>query len=411
VLSHRELYEFPQVISLFPQTGRLNSHRAESESVRPEWNGRIPEEGQPRAKSANKSAWPCSRKLGTLRHLSVTFTPTAPGTRVAVVSIIDDASNSPQSVSLSGTGIPPVVTLSPTSLNFGNQLLGSTSPSQNVKLSTNGSLSIASITTSAQFAQTNNCGNSLAARGNCAIAVTFTPAALGIQNGTLTVSDSGANSPQTVPLSGTGVQPAVRLSPTSLSFPTQVVFVASSPHNVTLTNSGTGTLTITSVAVTGDFSQTNTCGTSVGAGANCTINVRFRPTSIGTLTGSVSVIDNAPGSPQKVTLRGTGTYIQLTPTSVNFGNQPVGTKSLPKTITLSNKGSVAVSISGISITGTNVSDFAPTNTCGTSVAAGASCFIKVTFTPSATGKRTAQVSVSDDGGGSPQKVTVNGTGT
>jgi hypothetical protein len=112
-----------------------------------------------------------------------------------------------------------------------------------------------------------------------------------------------------------------------------------------------------------------------------------------------------------MTLTGTGTYVQMTPPGVNFGTQPVGTKSLAKTITLTNKVSVAVSISGISITGTNASDFAPSNTCGKSVAAGASCFIKVTFAPSATGTRTAQVSISDNGGGSPQKVSLKGKGT
>ncbi len=82
-----------------------------------------------------------------------------------------------------------------------------------------------------------------------------------------------------------------------------------------------------------------------------------------------------------------------------------------RVITLSNKGHVAVSITSIAITGMNVGDFSETNTCGTSVAAGASCFIRVTFKPSAKGKRAAAVSVNDDGGGSPQKVTLTGTGT
>jgi hypothetical protein len=131
----------------------------------------------------------------------------------------------------------------------------------------------------------------------------------------------------------------------------------------------------------------------------------------GTLTGSVSVTDNAPISTQTLPLTGTGTYVQLTPASLNFGNQPVGTKSLTKKITLSNKGSVAVSITGITITGANAIDFAETNNCGTSVAAGASCFVGVTFTPTATGARSAAVSVSDNGGGSPQKVSLVGTGT
>ena len=180
---------------------------------------------------------------------------------------------------------------------------------------------------------------------------------------------------------------------------------------VTLKNTGLGVLTVKSIAVTGPFSQTHTCGMTVNPGASCMISVTFKPTTIGTLTGSVSVTDNAPGSPQKVTLQGTGTYVQLTPTKLNFGNQPVGTTSLAKTITLSNKGHVAVSITSIAITGVNIGDFSQTNTCGTSVAAGASCFIKVKFKPTTTGTRSGTVSVTDNGGGSPQKVKVTGTGT
>ncbi|MGD0269390.1 MAG: choice-of-anchor D domain-containing protein [Candidatus Sulfotelmatobacter sp.] len=114
---------------------------------------------------------------------------------------------------------------------------------------------------------------------------------------------------------------------------------------------------------------------------------------------------------QTITLTGTGTDVQFTPTSLNFGNQPVGTKSTAKKITLSNKASVSVSVTSISITGTNKKDFAETNTCGTTVKAGASCTITVTFTPSADGQRTADVSVDDNGGGSPQTVGLSGTGT
>ena len=205
--------------------------------------------------------------------------------------------------------------------------------------------------------------------------------------------------------------PAVRLSPASLTFPDQVVFTTSKAKTVTLTNTGLGVLNIKSITVTGPFAQTNNCGTTVNPSASCTISVTFKPKTIGTLTGSVSITDNAPASPQKITLTGTGTYVQLSPTSLNFGNQPVGTKSLAKRITLSNKGSVTVSISSISVTGANAGDFAQTNTCGTSVAAGASCSIRVTFTPSAKGKRTASISVSDNGGGSPQTASVSGTGT
>jgi hypothetical protein len=309
------------------------------------------------------------------------------------------------------------VDLSSTALAFGNQTLGITSPPQSVSITNNTvvALNTSSIGISGanagDFAETNTCGASLPSGANCTITVTFTPSLVGNETATLTVAGNAPSGSQTVSLTGTGVQPVVALLPTSLTFPTQVVFTPSKIQTVTVRNAGTGTLTIASIAATGQFSQTNTCGTRVASGASCTISVTFRPKNKGPLNGAVTLTDNAPDSPQKVTLAGTGTYVQLTSTSLNFGNQPVGTKSLPKKITLSNKGSATVSISGITVTGANNHDFAQTNTCGSSVASGASCFITVTFTPSAKGKRTASVSVSDNGGGSPQTVGLAGTGT
>ena len=131
----------------------------------------------------------------------------------------------------------------------------------------------------------------------------------------------------------------------------------------------------------------------------------------GILTGAISVTDNAPGSPQKLPLSGTGTFVQLKPTSVNFGNQPVHTTSVPKYITLTNQGTGTINISSIVSSGTDSGDFTVTNNCGKSVAVGASCTIKVTFTPSAQGQRTADVAIGDDGGGSPQTVPLTGVGT
>jgi hypothetical protein len=349
--------------------------------------------------------------------INVTFTPTTFGTRNASVSIADNAPNSPQLVLLTGAGIQPFVTLSPPTLNFGNQTVGTTtSPLVSTLMNTgHGTLTITSIgitgKSSGDFAQTNNCGTSVSAGDSCSITVTFKPSATGTQTAAVSIRDNAPNTPQKVPLTGVGVLPAVTLSPTSLAFPTQVVFTTSKAKTVTLTNTGLGILNVSNIAVTGPFTQTNTCGSTVNAGASCAFTVTFAPTTIGALTSSISITDNALTSPQKVTLKGTGTYVQLTPTSLNFANQPVGTKSLSKTITLSNKGDVTVSISGISITGTNASDFAQSNTCGNRVAAGASCFITVTFTPSAKGSRSAAVSVSDNGGGSPQKVALRGTGT
>jgi Abnormal spindle-like microcephaly-assoc'd, ASPM-SPD-2-Hydin/Beta-propeller repeat len=205
------------------------------------------------------------------------------------------------------------------------------------------------------------------------------------------------------------------LSPTGLTFPTQLVGTSSKAQTVTLTNAGKSTVSITSISITGtnsaDFSETNTCGASIAAGASCTITVTFKPTSSGTRTASVSVADNAAGSPQTVSLTGTGTFVKLTPSSLNFGSVPVGQTSSAKAVTLTNGGTTTLSITAIKLTGPNPGDFSETNTCGTSVAAHASCTISVTFKPAAKGGRSASLGVSDNGGGSPQLVAVSGTGT
>jgi hypothetical protein len=309
-----------------------------------------------------------------------------------------------------------IALLSPTSLNFGNQTVGDGQGYQTVTLTNTGNIaltitSIAVNLSNGGYAQINTCGTSVAAGASCTYSLTWNPAKAGTMTGSITFTDNAPGSPQTVSLTGIGVVPTVTLSRTSLTFATQVVFTTSAAQTVTLNNTGLGILTISKIAVTGPFTQTNTCGTQVAAGGSCTFSVKFKPTTSGTLTGSVSITDNASGSPQKIALSGTGTDIQLTPTSLNFGNQPVGTKSTAKKITLSNKASVSVSVTSISITGTNKKDFAETNTCGTTVKAGASCTITVTFTPSADGQRTADVSVDDNGGGSPQTVGLSGTGT
>jgi hypothetical protein len=310
-----------------------------------------------------------------------------------------------------------VVKVSPTSLSFGDQTVNIASAPKNVTLSNSGNtaLSIGSIALAGanvpSFSQTNNCGSTLAADGSCTIAVRFKPNSAVSKSASISIHDNAAGSPQSVALSGTGVLGAVTFSPDSLTFATQVVFTTSAAKTVKLTNSGLGILEISKISISGPFAQTHTCGTTVNPGASCTITVTFTPKADGLLTGALSVTDNGSGSTQEASLAGTGTAIQLSPTTLNFGNQPVNTASLAKTITLSNKSSAAVSISSITITGTNVGSFSQTHTCGASIAAGASCFIKVTFKPTATGARTAAVSVSDNGGGSPQKVSLAGTGT
>jgi FG-GAP-like repeat/Abnormal spindle-like microcephaly-assoc'd, ASPM-SPD-2-Hydin/FG-GAP repeat len=207
----------------------------------------------------------------------------------------------------------------------------------------------------------------------------------------------------------------VTVSPTSLTFPTQVLGTTSAPQAVTLTNGAPNSLTISSISITGtdpkDFSQTNNCGTALSGNASCTINVVFNPTSVNNRTATLTIVDSAPGGAQTVALTGVATAVNLSPTSLTFASQNIGTTSAPQVVTLTNaSGGSTITITSLVIGGTNTTDFAQTNTCGTSVLPLKSCTISVTFTPTATGARSATVSITDNAGSSPQTVPLSGTG-
>jgi len=202
----------------------------------------------------------------------------------------------------------------------------------------------------------------------------------------------------------------VTLCPSALTFATQLVGTSSNPQPMTLTNTGSAALNIISIVASTNFGQRNNCGSSLAAGASCIINVTFRPRRSGTLTGTISVSDNAPSSPQTASLTGVGTVVTLLPASLDFGDQPVGTTSQPQTVTFTNYGKSTVSTLDIGLTGTNPKAFAQTNGCGTGLPAGESCTITITFSPKKQGAATATLNVVDNGGGSPQTVTLSGNG-
>jgi hypothetical protein len=211
----------------------------------------------------------------------------------------------------------------------------------------------------------------------------------------------------------------VSLSSTGLMFSSTADGSTSAAQTVTITNTGTGAVTLTSETLTGTNASSyvisaNTCTSSLASNANCAVSIEFKPTATGTLTASLSVADNATGSPQTVPLTGTGSAstapnVSLAPTSLMFASQTVGTASASQAITLSNTGNAALSITSISITGTNSSDFTETNTCGTSVAQSATCTITVVFQPTAAGNRTASISIADNAAGNPQTASLTGT--
>ena len=312
------------------------------------------------------------------------------------------------------------VYLTPPSLNFGSQDVGTTSPPQPATLTNfipGSSLAITKIkiigADSADFAQTNNCGKSLPPNGSCQIQVTFTPSRGGAENASLSAGFKDAGSPLTASLSGFGVvvTNTVTLTPSSLTYPTQLLGTTSPSQGATLTNTGTQPVNISNIAAIAPFSQTNNCPSILPVSGSCGIQVTFTPTDPGLVNGTLSVTDDAQGSPQKVTLSGTGTEVVLSPISINFGDQKVGSASPSVPISLTNISKGSLSITKIAIKGTNAGDFAQTNNCGTSVPPQGHCTINVTFTPTAKGQRSATVSISDDGGDSPQTVPLLGTGT
>ena len=322
--------------------------------------------------------------------------------------------------------------LTPTSLSFANQPTGTTSTSQSFTLMNNpigqptesGVTSITINQQAANFAETDNCNAEMPAGTSCSITVTFTPTATGTLTGTLTINDSlTPDSPILASLTGTGIvggAPITSVSPSTVSFGSVVVGGNSSVVNVVVTNTGTANLVIGTIPSLGSpfFIISNGCGLkTIAPQMSCTIEIQFSPTIAGPASVTMSIPDNAPGSPQTVALTGTGALtaptISLSSTNLMFVSQIVGTTSGAQPVMLSNSGNAPLIISNLAIGGTNASDFNETNNCGGNVAAGTSCTINVMFAPTASGTRTGSLVLTDNATSpvSPQTITLTGTGT
>jgi sugar lactone lactonase YvrE len=202
--------------------------------------------------------------------------------------------------------------------------------------------------------------------------------------------------------------PAVTLAPSLLTFGNQNTGTVTAPQNIVLTNFGTAPLNIANSAVTGDFAQTSTCGSSLPGGSNCSIAVTYAPQVTGAAIGALTVTDNAFTGTQTVALFGTGTApaAGIAPSSLTFQPQSIGTMSGGQVVFLSNTGTgpLTLSGSGIAVSG----DFAQSNNCGAALAPGKLCSIAVTFTPAASGARTGTLSITSNA--ALQTVTLSGIG-
>ena len=182
-----------------------------------------------------------------------------------------------------------------------------------------------------------------------------------------------------------------------------------------LSNTGTSSVTINGITVTGpnaaDFSENGNCSAVLGAGASCQLTVIFKPLAAGNRSASISISDNAAGNPHSVPVAGTATQaaVSISPATVNFANQLVGTASPPVPITVTNTGTGALVIASISFSGANAADFTQKNTCTAPVAPAATCLINVTFAPTAVGARTASMTIADNASNAPQSVPLTAT--
>ena len=325
--------------------------------------------------------------------------------------------------------------LSPNPLDMGGVNVGKTGQ-QDVTLFNTGSLPITvsavQAAPSAEFAApSNDCpATGLIGGQSCHISVRFTPAARGTRSGTLTITDNVAGSPQKVALTGTGTAPQVAFTPSSsLAFgSTQRAGNPGMLKTVTLTNPGDGQLTITSMTTDdpADFSVDGSgCPVSpytVAPGGHCAIVVTFAPVIAGPYglnvphtnlaAANLVVLDDAGSGTQKLPLSGmaAGPGAQfsagnVTIAGLDFGLQPLNIPSVPAVVTLTNNGSDPLVISVITVSG----EFGEIDTCGT-IAAGASCTLSITFTPTQLGSRTGRLTITDNAANNQQSIALSGMG-
>jgi len=309
-----------------------------------------------------------------------------------------------------------VMSASPTKLTFGNEQVGSTTASQTVTLTNKGNLSlnIASITTSADYPMTTTCGSTLASLGTCTITVSFAPSFPGAISGTLTIQGSVTGDFLLVPITGTGQFP-MAVSPVSLTFPSTAVGHTSAAQTVTVINQSPA-LQNFSFSATGNYnavaSGTNPCGSSLTAGASCTVSVSLTPTQSGAINGSF-IVSGSNFIPQITSLAGTGTGgatlpLSFSPASLLFDSPALGFSSLPKTVTATN-----TTASTLNLTLTASTDWTESGTgtapCGGALAAGKSCTFAVVFTPSVLGYFNGSISIAT-GSGNPVIYDLEGLG-
>ena len=270
--------------------------------------------------------------------MSITFTPTAAGTRTGTLTITGDNTNGSQIVNLTGTGQSSTKTLSlsTTLLTYPGQNVSTTSASQSVTITSVGTVTVnlspIAAPTGDYAISGNTCGATLAPTGTCSVSITFTPTATGTRTGTLTIDDDAAGNPQTVNLTGAGQTQLLSVNTTLLTYPGQNVNSTSAAQSVTINNTGTATVNpqrhrrahrrlLPSARIHAE--------TTLASGANCSVSITFTPTATGTRTGTFTVTSNATNSPQTVNLTGLGQtkLLSFSTNLITFPGQLLNTTS------------------------------------------------------------------------------------
>lgn len=359
--------------------------------------------------------FPLTLSAGQSSSLSVQFAPTVTGTTTGSVSLVSNASNSPSSVTLNGNGVRHQLSITPSNVSFGNVMVGTTN-AQSVTLTNSGTANLnisQGSVTGAGFGMSGlNFPLSLAPGQSSILTVQFAPAVTGSVTGSVSVTSNATNSPAAISLSGTGVQPQISIVPASVSF-SNVVVGQTNTQTLTLSNPGSANLIISQATVTGvGYSLSGlTLPLTLAPNQSAQFTVGFAPSAAGSVTGSISIVSNAPNSPAVVSLSGSGVapvlQLSASPTSLSFGNINVGSNtSLP--VTLTNTGNSNVSVSQINVTGAG---FSFTGLAlPVTLSAGQAANFSVVFAPTISGSLTGSASVVSTATNSPATISLSGTG-
>ena len=374
-------------------------------------------------------------------NVNVVFTPSATGDENATLVVPSNDPDTPSAqVPVSGTGTQGAVTFDPTSLTFTTHL-GTTSPSQTISVQNTGTapLTIAGPgngvkingTNQSNFAVTGDgcTSQTLQVGDSCDVSISFTTTLMAQRTANLQIKDDGAGGTQLAPLSGTGIQSGpVTVTPTSNNFGSVAEGSSSSAQTFTFTNTGGDSVTFPDAPGTfsltgtnpGDFSTANDgcSGQTIGAGDTCSVDVKFSPPVGAGVRGArgatLSVTGGFVNSPLTVKLTGTAAAPAISvPSTVNFGNVPVGGQPGQQTVTVENNGAGTLTIGQIGAPSGAGFSIVTDGCSNTGLTAGQTCSVVLQFQPSSTGAATGtlQIPHNDPDTTNPVSISLTATGT